>query len=30
MARGLGSAKGNPVPRVSAMNINIEASVPRR
>lgn len=30
IARGLGSAKGNPVPRVSAMNINIEASVPRR
>lgn len=30
MARSLGSAKGNPSPRVSAMNINIEASVPRR
>ena len=30
MARGLGSAKGNTVPKVSAMNINIEASVPRR
>ena len=30
MARGLSSAKGQPVPRVSAMNINIEASVPRR
>jgi phycobilisome rod-core linker protein len=30
MARGLGSAKGNPVPRVSAMNIDIAASVPRR
>jgi phycobilisome rod-core linker protein len=30
MARGLSSAKGNPVPKVSAMNINIEASVPRR
>ncbi len=30
MARSLGSAKGNPVPRVSALNINIEASVPRR
>jgi phycobilisome rod-core linker protein len=29
MARGL-SAKGNTAPRVSAMNINIEASVPRR
>lgn len=30
MARGLNSAKGNPSPRVSALNINIEASVPRR
>ncbi|PSF37707.1 phycobilisome rod-core linker polypeptide CpcG [Aphanothece hegewaldii CCALA 016] len=30
MARGLNSAKGNPTPRVSALNINIEASVPRR
>jgi phycobilisome rod-core linker protein len=30
MARGLSSAKGNPVPRVSAMNIDIAASVPRR
>ncbi len=30
MARGLSNAKGNPVPRISAMNINIEASVPRR
>ncbi|MDV3000832.1 MAG: Phycobilisome rod-core linker polypeptide CpcG [Chroococcopsis gigantea SAG 12.99] len=30
MARGLSSAQGNPVPRVSALNINIEASVPRR
>ncbi len=30
MARGIGSAKGNPVPRVSAMNIDIAASVPRR
>jgi phycobilisome rod-core linker protein len=30
MARSLSSAKGNPTPKVSAMNINIEASVPRR
>jgi phycobilisome rod-core linker protein len=30
MARSLGSAKGNPSPRVSAANINIAASVPRR
>jgi phycobilisome rod-core linker protein len=30
MARSLGSAKGNPVPKVSAANINIAASVPRR
>lgn len=30
MARSLGSAKGNPTPRVSAANINIAASVPRR
>jgi phycobilisome rod-core linker protein len=30
MARNIGSAKGNPVPKISAMNINIEASVPRR
>ncbi|AFY77430.1 MAG: phycobilisome rod-core linker polypeptide [Hydrococcus sp. C42_A2020_068] len=30
MARSLSSARGNPTPRVSAMNINIEASVPRR
>lgn len=29
MARGL-NAKGSPVPRVSAMNIDIEKSVPRR
>ncbi len=30
MARGLSSAKGNPTPKVSAMNIDIAASVPRR
>jgi phycobilisome rod-core linker protein len=30
MARGLNNAQGNPVPKISAMNINIEASVPRR
>lgn len=30
MARGLSSAKGSAAPRVSAMNINIDASVPRR
>jgi phycobilisome rod-core linker protein len=30
MARSLSSARGNPTPRVTAMNINIEASVPRR
>jgi phycobilisome rod-core linker protein len=30
MARSLGSARGTTPPRVSAMNINIEASVPRR
>ncbi|GFE68063.1 phycobilisome rod-core linker polypeptide [Chroococcus sp. FPU101] len=30
MARGLSSAKGNPTPRVSAQNIDIAASVPRR
>lgn len=30
MARSIGSAKGNPPPRVSAMNINIATSVPRR
>ncbi|ACK65415.1 Phycobilisome linker polypeptide [Rippkaea orientalis PCC 8801] len=30
MARSLGSAKGNPTPRVSVGNINIDATVPRR
>ena len=30
MARNIGSAKGNAAPTISAMNINIEASVPRR
>jgi phycobilisome rod-core linker protein len=30
MASSLGSAQGTPPPRVSALNINIEASVPRR
>lgn len=30
MARGISSARGTVTPRVSALNINIEASVPRR